>query len=336
MRYEFPILFALLVLPVFASQHKNTDAENDGMNGPVKSVITTVEASAPSPHISMKWIPGQKSVVNLCPICMYDPKGNRILTGMQRGDGLHEESTQVVYDNTGDQRERIVTNEKGELVQRMVIGPYGTTEFDLFQGGVLTVKNILAYEDGGLTRVDTITDGRGVQTGRSLQRRDVSGHIVEAWNYGQAGLLLYHFTDIIDPDSGTQTFTEINPDGTVRMTWTARNDHIVSYWQQPSPLSLPGGRVCMDRGPRASVCEMYFEGGSFTEESVEFLDDAKHLPCHTEIRDEHNEVQETADDEYEFDDQGNWTSRTQYVSTKEAPARKLISVCRRIITYWPK
>ena len=81
---------------------------------------------------------------------------------------------------------------------------------------------------------------------------------------------------------------------------------------------------------------MYFEGGSFTEESVEFLDDAKHLPCHTEIRDEHNEVQMTTDDEYEFDDQGNWTSRTQYVSTKGAPARKLISVYRRTITYWPK
>lgn len=69
------------------------------------------------------------------------------------------------------------------------------------------------------------------------------------------------------------------------------------------------------------------------ETTVEFRDEAKLLPKHTEVHDEHKQVQMTGDYEYTFDSHGNWIRRMVYVWT-QATGRTLVQVQDRALTYW--
>jgi hypothetical protein len=330
------IIIALMqLIPSAASDHKKvTEAESDGSLGPVRSVATTAGIADRRPYALGVPMPGAIVMPIWCWSCEYDEKGNRIQNGRDEGAGFVGETTRFVFDEAGNVRERISVNEKGDVVRRFESGPFGPTEVRTYYGGVLQSRRTFHYGDGGRRSSQLFFDANGVQTGKSINLRDEDGDIVEAWNYGLKNAFLSHYTHVVDAGTGVETFTEFNQDGTARLTWTARKNEVVSYWQAPSKNPVAGSRICFDITSREQKCESHSEDGNFTQVVAEFLDDAKHFPIHTEFRDAHQQVQMTGDYEYEFDNHSNWTRRAVWVWTAELLERRLIEVETRTLTYW--
>jgi len=329
------LLMMVQVIPLVAGvQKRPTEAEGEGLLGPVKAVTTRTEVSNPEPPLPTKWMPGAIVYPVWCAVCEFDEHGNRVVWSGSEGNNSYAETVRNVYDDAGNLRERTYRDGKGEVIRYVASGPHGMTEMKTYRGGELVNVQTIDYQDGGKTKLILIADGKGMQTGRTKQRLGDDGQIIEAWNYGKKNEFLSHYTNVADPETGTLILTEFNEDGKVRLTWTARDHNIVSFWEEPSATPQPGSRACFELGPRKSKCEWYSRDGSFTQTTAEFLDDAKHFPAHTEFRDEHQQIQMTGDYEYDFDGHGNWVRRAVYVWTSGTMGRQLIREQRRTVTYW--
>jgi hypothetical protein len=329
-------LLALVIPAAAADRKKITEAESDGLLGSVKSVVTRAEVSNPQPPLPTSYMPGSIILPIPCWVCDYDSKGNRVRSGTDWDDQFVGETAQNSYDEAGSLQERIYHDEKGALIRHMFFGPSGLMKMESYRDGELFITQRIQYEDGGQTKLITFTDAKGAQTGRSKQRFGGNGSLIEAWNYGRSDVFLSHYTNVVDKETGAQTLTEFNLDRKVRLTWTARDHEIVSFWQEASATPQPGSRACFDIGPKSDKCEMYSADGSSTETIAEFLDEAKRIPMHTEFRDAHQQVQMTGDYEYDFDSHGNWVRRSVFVWANGSIGRKLIQVQGRTITYWSK
>jgi hypothetical protein len=335
-RTVLSVLIVLLALiPSAASDRKQlTEAESDGLVGPVRSVTTTAGIADRRPYALGVPMPASIVMPIWCWSCQYDEKGNRVQNGRDYGAGFVGETTLLVFDETDNVRERISMNESGDIVRLLVSGRWGPTEIRTYDRGVLESRRTFRYGQGGLRRSQLFFDANGLQTGKSIDLRDENGDIVEAWNYGLRNAFLSHYTDAVDSGTGVERFTEFNRDQTVRLTWTARQNQMVSYWQAPSEEPVPGSSVCFDLNSKEQKCESHSQDGSFTQVVAEFLDEARHFPIHAEFRDAHQQVQMTGDYEYEFDGRGNWTRRAVWVWTAELEERRRIEVETRTLTYW--
>jgi hypothetical protein len=72
--------------------------------------------------------------------------------------------------------------------------------------------------------------------------------VTEEYDYGPKNKFLLHFTQSYDPETDVQIFTNYNEDGTVRLTFTAKEERVVSYWQKPSDQHEFGSTVCFKVG----------------------------------------------------------------------------------------
>jgi hypothetical protein len=153
--------------------------------------------------------------------------------------------------------------------------------------------------------------------------------VTEQYDYGSKNKFLLHFTQSYDPETDVQIFANYNEDGTVRLTFTAKGERVVSYWQQPSDKHELGGTVCFKTG-----CESHNLDGSPFRTVTTLEDGDSRNPRRIELRDGTDQPQTAADYEYEFDGHGNWTKRSVWVWTRESGERQLLEIDSRTLTYW--
>jgi hypothetical protein len=316
------ILALLTALPLLASHKRLTDAEMDGFNSAVKSVSTKAEIASSQPRQ-----PDGPAIIYpfSCEICEYDQDGNVVRRGQNWETGFVGETTRYIRDEDGTVRQQKMENEKGELDRRLAMGPFGKTEEEFYQHGLLQGRNTYRYDqDGNL--IEWLTyNAEGVQSASTTAAFDQNGTVTEQFDRGPNNTFLLHFTQSFDPETDVQTFTNFNEDGTARLTFTAKENKITNYWQQPSAKREFGSGVCFKTG-----CESRNPDGSVAA----YADDRRWNPTRIELRDGAEQVQMAADYEYELDERGNWTKRSVWVWTRESGQRKLHEIDSRTLAYW--
>ena len=146
---------------------------------------------------------------------------------------------------------------------------------------------------------------------------DEKGNVTEQFDHGPDNSFRLHFTQSFDPNTGVQTFTNFNQDGTVRLTFTANENRIANYWQQPAREHEFGSSVCFNAEPKRQVCETHNPDGKLWRTSATFADEKKRNPTRVELRDNDDQMQMAGDYEYEFDEHENWTKRSGWIWTRE-------------------
>jgi hypothetical protein len=214
-------LIVAAAFPILASCRNPTAAERDDFKGPVKSVSAKRQIASPRP--------GRPEGPTIsypvwCDVCEYDEDGNVVRRGQNGETGFVGETTRYVRDEDGNIRQQIVENEKGKLGRRVMIGRFGKTDEEFYQHGVLQSRNKYRYDESG-NIIEWITyDASGVQTARTVATFDEYGTITEQFDYGPENKFLVHYTQTYDPDADVQTFTNLNEDGAVRLTFTVKGN----------------------------------------------------------------------------------------------------------------
>jgi hypothetical protein len=319
--------FSVAFIPVLASIKKSTDAELDGFKGAVKSVSTERQI------VSHTWPrqPDGPAIIYPagCEVCEYDEEGNAVLRGQNWETGFVGEKIHYVRDEYGKISQQIVENEKGQPVSNVVMGSLGKIEEKFYQNGVLQSRNKYRRDESGNLIESVSYDAHGIQIARTTATFDEDGTVTEQYDYGPKNKFLLHFTQSYDPETDVQIFTNYNEDATVRLTFTAKGERVVSYWQQASDKHELGSTVCFKTG-----CESHNPDGSPFRTVTTLEDGDRRNPRRIELRDDTDQPQMAADYEYEFDGHGNWTERSVWVWTRESGERQLLESDSRTLTYW--
>lgn len=336
MRASLPragLAILLVLLPVCASEPKNTDARSDGLFGPIRSVSTREERA------QIEWHQPNGPTVALpasCGECEYDLEGNRIKTGQIIDGEFRGEVVRFLRDSTGKVIEKIAENYKGEMYRREVIGPYGITEQDGFENGKQISQSFLFYDAHGHLSESRNYDRDGVIVGSSFSIIDASDNFKEEWDSGPNGSFSLHFVQANDPKTDTFTFTNFNENGSIKVTFTTVGTKVISYWQEPSEQQVFGSNFFMD--PVGKTQESYScrSDGSCDHVISYFPDEARHHASRIEWHDAAGVLKLWADYEYDLDQFGNWTKRTVWVWSPELGERKLYETDYRTLKYWSK
>lgn len=336
MRASLPragLAILLVLLPVCASEPKNTDARSDGLFGPIRSVSTREERP------QLDWHQPDGPAVALpvsCSECEYDPEGNRIKTGQLIDGEFRGEVVRFLRDSTGKVIEKFAENYEGEMYRREVIGPYGITEQDGFENGKQISRSFWFYGANGYLSEFRNYNRDGVIVGGSFSMIDASGNSKEEWDYGPNDSFSLHFVQTYDPKTDTVTFTNFNENGSIKVTFTTVGTKVISYWQEPSEQQMFGSNFFMDPVGKTQESYSCHSDGSCDHVISYFPDEARHHVRRIEWHDAAAVLKVCADYEYEFDQFGNWTKRTVWVRSPELGERKLYETDYRTLKYWSK
>jgi len=321
----------LLGLSLNASEPNYTDAQNDGLSGPVRSISTTVERA------QIEWSqPAGPTVARMvvCEECEYDPQGNRVKRGQIIGGEFRGEIIRFLRDGTGKVIERIFVSPEGEMNRRDVLGPYGITEQDGYHDGKQIAQFLWFYDANGHESGFRHYDQDGALVSSSLRVVDASGNVKEQWDSGPNGRFSLHFSESYDPKTDTFTFTNFNEDGSIKLAFTTVGTKLTSYWQVPGEENIFGQGFTTD--PVGKTMEGYScrSDGKCDHIFLKFADEARHLPTRIEWNDPEGSLKLAADYEYELDAFGNWTKRTVWVWSHLLGERKLYETDHRTLKYW--
>jgi len=320
----FRALTAILLLAtgVDAFGQKTSDARNDGLFGPVRSVSAKQELQ------QLDW--GQKDakigIIGLsCNECEYDVHGNRVNPG-----------TRIVNDDDGKISERIQENADGEVTSRDVMGPYGITEGISYENGKAVTRSVKRYDANGHMAESYLYDAAGIVTASTFCTSDIGGHNRETRDYGEKGVFQDHYTETYDPKSDIWTFTTFDESGAVKVALVTKNSDVVSYWQRGSESPTYGSNFFMDRDGRTQKSFSCNPDGSCHRITSSFGDDVSRHMKRVEWRDPSGVLRMAFDYAYQLDQFDNWTKRTVWVWSPELGERKLAEIDYQTLTYWNK
>jgi hypothetical protein len=155
-----------------AQNKPHTDAQDDLLAGPVRSVMTIVR------NYDVHWRqPNGPALVwpVFCRVCDYDPDGTRTKAGEMGQDGFAGENLTIDRDGKGKVIARHATDAiTGELLLEEVVGSYGDTQRMHYIDGVLSSSESLQYDENGNVTEVLSRDAKGNLT---CIRRGSSGSI---------------------------------------------------------------------------------------------------------------------------------------------------------------
>jgi hypothetical protein len=314
-----------------ATTDKETDAQRDGLSGPVKSVSKIQHLS----HVKPDPEPDVLSVLFWTPCadeCDYDEYGNRTRSGEIVNSEFHGQSTRYVRDAAGNVIEQVQENDKGQPVHRVLLNRFGPTEEMTFVDGHWQTALLNHYDTKGNVVESQTFDPQGALSTRRDMVYDDAGLVLEEWDRGPETFL--HFVHTYDRRTKLETWTNFHEDGSVGLTFTVLDNKVLSYWQPPGSKSEIGSAFFMDTGPKKRESRSYNSDGSFKRLETTFLDDHKRNARRIESYDEANELKAAADYEYAFDAFGNWVKRTAKVWTAGSGRSEVYEVVERKITFW--
>ncbi len=334
MRSSRLVVLGLMVVfaPLAVAQKEiQTEAQQDGFAGRVKSVATIVER----PRVEWQQ-PGGPTLVFpvMCHDCEYSPEGYRTRSGdMAEGKFLGQNMT-LQRDGTGHVTEVVGTDAaSGDVFRRAVMGPYGKTQETFYRDGKVTLQNIFRYDADGRV-IDWLSlDATGAQTDRQLTKWGKTAP-TEITTWGKEQQLQSRQT--FDPAANEGRFTTFDESGVVAVSWTHRHGQMPSYWAASEAPNQSGAGFA-DFNDKANPISFDCRRGGVCEVAnihYEYADAAKQNLASAEWRDANGNLLYGAYYTYQFDAHGNWTHREVSVWSVKLGARTVFETDDRLITYW--
>jgi hypothetical protein len=324
---------ALLVVVVtfIVSAQSQTDAQMDGLDGPVKSVSSAVTRS------DAKWQQpsGPLMVAPIwCRDCEYDPDGTRTKSGQLVEGKFFGEVVRLIRNAKGDVTDRYAYGPSGDLQRHEVMGPFGKTELVVYVGGRLYGRQTFAYDEYGHVRDWVGFDAAGKSDGRTMTVTNKDGTVTRRSVYDKSGELSYEQT--FDPAGEVDHFTTFDESGKTNLTWTVVHGKLTSFWERADSPSQFGDSFTE---PEGKGNEDNFSCHSDLSCDVshvhyEYLDGNKHMPQSAEWRDSEGNLKLAAYFEYEVDAHRNWIYRRIWVWNPDLGERTLFETDFRAIAYW--
>jgi hypothetical protein len=331
-----PVSAALAILILAASldgsQQKRSDARDDGLLGPVRSISTRQETQ------QVDW--GQKDakidvLVITCWDCEFDSEGNRITNGQTVNGEFRGLVVRISRDESGKVTERVEENYDSETVSRVLLGPHGITERVDYQNGKPHWRSTWSYDANGHQSEFRHYDENGELFESSAETSDASGNNKDQWDYGRNGSFSLHFMDTYDPKTDLWRFTNFNEDGSAKVTIVTQNSKLLSYWQQQTAEEkVFGSGFFLDRVGKEKQSFSCHPDGSCDRMTSYFPDETSPHVSRVEWRDSAGVLRLSFDYEYQLDRFGNWTKRTVKVWSPELGEPKLCETDYRTLTYW--
>jgi hypothetical protein len=317
---------------VRAEKKAQTDAQQDGLNGSVRSVFMNSQKTLFSLDPAGAWAIQDVPSGNI----EYDNKGYRTKMGELTGPNgeFQGQMSQLVRDANGRVIERTMTQlPSEEVIEHDVYGPFGLVESTNLSSGKPTSGQTLRYDQQGNVQEDTSLDGDGKPIFRTVYRRNPDGAWTERTMWLKGGL---HSHETYDPDSDLQQYEEYNESGDVTTSFTYRHDRVESYW---SALQDANGGTSMirtlDNGDTLTwSCHNQERTCVGRTRHNVYLDAARNNPSETEILSDDGKQLFRAYYEYQMDEHENWTRRKIWVQSGEQGERTLYKTDLRTITYW--
>lgn len=325
------LVAALIATAVRASDEKKTNAQSNGLVGPVRSVST--QEGKPEFSLDQRDWPVLVGIGD-CGECEYDREGTltrygQIVEGEFRGDRY-----QIKRDERGNILEQVRVGTDAEIAGRTLYGPFGIIEASEYVGGVRGFHTEWSYDSNGHLRelVQYDRDDK-IQT-RTFRQTDASGNIKEEWCYGNKDELSYHTLDTYDPKTDVWSWTSYADNGSVKVTIETQNGKVHFYRQNVSEPNVFGEHFFL--GPIGNT-QHSFRGhadGTYDDVITVYPDEKLHNPERLEWRDGTGTLRLKVEYEYELDGLRNWTKRQTWVWTPDLGERKLYRVDVRELKYW--
>lgn len=168
---------AMLLAGPVRPADKKTDAQMDGLLGPVRSVSTRQELGKVDlpPEKRATWV-----IAAWCEFCEYDREGNRLRSG--------QETMRIVRDENNGVSEKIFENPDGDVYRHEVWGPFGITAQTGSAKGKAISHSTWRYDENGHVAEFHNYDQEGVQVQSSLTVNGKLDHNREEWDYGKGGI----------------------------------------------------------------------------------------------------------------------------------------------------
>ena len=325
------VVGSLFVFAPLALAQKETEAQQDGFAGRVKSVATIADIS----RVDWQQPAGPTLMFPVvCRDCEFSADGYRTKSGQIVEGKFVGENLTLQRDGTGRVAEIVGTDAaSGEVFRLAVMGPFGKTEETFYRDGKPTVINMFRYDASGRMTDWLSLNGTGVQTDRILTTWGKTDWTERTtWSTDQQ----LTSRQSIDPAKNEGYFTAFNESGAVAVSWTFRHGQAPSYWAaSDTPNQYGDGFVDFD--DKANPVSFHCHGNGACDVSkihYEYADAARHNPASAEWRDESGKLLYGAYYTYHFDAHGNWTHREVSVFDTELGARTPYETDERLITYW--
>jgi len=327
------VLGSLVVLaPLGLAQGKNqTESQQDGLAGRVKSVATIVER----PNVDWQQPSGPTLLYPVvCHDCQYSADGYRTRSGEVVDGRFLGQNMTLQRDANGHVAEIVGTDAvSGDVFRRSLVGPFGKTRETFYRDGKVTVENILRYDAEG-RMIETLSlDGAGSQTDHEVTKWG-KADLTERTTWTKEQQMSAHAA--VDPATNEERFTTFDESGAVAVSWTYRHGQAPSYWSaSDAPIQYGAGFVDFDdkANPISFACH---RGGACDVSNIhyEYADAAKQIPSSAEWHDANGNLLYGAYYKYQFDQHGNWTHREVSVWSLKLGARTMYETDDRLITYW--
>src|SRR5258708_23340703 len=227
LRYCFASTLLILVLIAPVQGQSKTDAEMDGLAGPVQSVSSAITQSG------VKWQQPDGPTLVLpiwCKDCEYGPDGTKTKSGQLVEGKFFGEIIRLVRDTNGLVTDRYsYSASTGDLQRHDVMGPLGKTEQRVYIGGKLIGRSTFLYDQYGHLSERLDFDAAGKSVDRCLTVSVKDGTVTHESTYGRNGELSYE--QVFDPETQVDHFTTFDEFGKVKLTWTVVRGKLASFWE---------------------------------------------------------------------------------------------------------
>jgi hypothetical protein len=300
-----------------------------GFAGPIKAVSTVQQTFMRQPIQ-----PDGPTIIYplFCVDCEFDQQGNEVMEST--GGGVER----IILDAQGRVKEEISENQDGEVVCRTAYtnGPAGKVQSDEYRDGKLFSTSTFAYDGQGNMVESSTYKPDGTLESQTWSRFDEHGHELESISEGP-GDMYYDVIKTYNPRTGhLESFTSLNRDGSMRLSFRLDEDAVLSYWQQPGDERTYGSDICFaDDNGTEQDCREYNWDGTYATIHYAFTDRTKRNPANVILYDTERQLVMEADYEYELDAYENWMKRTVWVRTRESGERQLLEKDTRTLTYYP-
>lgn len=327
----FSLVTVFFATAGWASDEKKTDAQRDGLAGPVRTV-STQEGKTEFSLDQRDW----PVLVGIggCGECDYDRWGTQIRNGQMAEGQFRGERYQITRDERGNIIEQVRVGADGDIVGRTRYGSFGIVEQNEYAGGIRGFHSEWSYDSNGhlLKLVQYDRDDK-IQT-LTLRLTDDSGNIKEEWCYRGKEELSYHTLDAYDPKTDGWTWTSYAEDGSIKVAIETQNGKVHFYRQNVNDPNVFGQHFFLDRIGNTQHTFRGHADGTYDDITTIFPNERLHNPERLEWRDGAGTLRLKADYEYELDAQGNWTTRRTWVWTPDLAEKQLYKVDQRRLTYW--
>jgi YD repeat-containing protein len=331
-------LIVLLISPgsMLAQEKKLTDAERDGLAGPVKSVSALVHRT------DVKWQqPGGPALIIpvWCLECEFDNQGNETKSGQTVDGTFHGQITRLVRDAEGRVIERFVTDAiTGKLSRHEIDEPSKKTEENYDVDGKLDSRSIVTFGRKGEINDKLTLDAAGNVIGHLVQNEQGGGTDTEGWGWAGDGEVQSHFRQVYDPATKIEQFTSFDGTGGANLMWTMTGGKLSSFWELRDEGPQPGDNFSENVGEDTSENYACHKDGTCELSRIRYTySESNHRsPLSAEWKDEKGNLRFAAYYDYEFDANRNWTHRNIWVWDSGLGERKLYEVDSRSISYWPQ